>query len=197
MLRIIMGSEYAEQYIKDKKFIEFPKTYFNELKKSSWFQDKFVQEIIEKIDKAYVELGYSVRSIEYDCGYSVNDLSNGCKFLILSYILRDNIYLATMGDNCIDFLERITADYEKQGKDLTIVTNYLHKFKLKHIDSIEYINWDIVCHSWDDIEYKIYDRWLKQERADRKDDDDEDEDYKNLKSFDILDKIMAGASEIK
>ncbi len=48
-------------------------------------------------------------------------------------MLRDNVYLATMGDNCCDFLERIALDYEKEGKDLIVVANYLHKFQFNYI----------------------------------------------------------------
>ena len=137
MLKIVMGSENFDKYIKDKKFIEFPNAYFNTLKRSEWFKDQFVQEVIRDIDKAYVESGYAVHSIEYDEGYSVNDLSGGSKFLILAHTLRDNIYLATMGDNCTDFLERIALDYEKQGRDLIVVANYIHIFKFNFIKDIE------------------------------------------------------------
>ncbi len=163
MLKIIMGSEYADKYIKDKKFIEFPSKSFNTFKKREWFSDEFVREVIKEIDKAYVESDFAVHSIEYDLGYSVNDLAGGSKFLILAYCLRENVYLATMGDNCTDFLERISLDYEREGKDLLIVSNYLHLFQFNYIHSIEYVNWDITCHSLDDIQHKINHRWLEQE----------------------------------
>lgn len=189
MLKIIMGSEYAEQYIKNKKIIEFPNSYFNELKESKWFGDSFVQEIIEKIDKAYVETGFAVHSIEYDEGYSVNDLTGGSKFLILAYMLRDNVYLATMGDNCCDFLERIALDYEKEGKDLIVVANYLHKFQFNYIKDIEYLNWNIVCHEWNDIEYKIYGKWLEQEKMDYEESDEDEEDENDDSKFAIMDRI--------
>ena len=191
MLKIIMGSENFDRYIKGRKFIEFPNDYFNTLKKSVWFRDSFVKEIIKDIDKAYVESGYAVHSIEYDEGYSVNDLSGGAKFLILAYMLRDNIYLATMGDNCTDFLERISLEYEKEGKDLIIVSNYLHKFNFNFIKDIEYMNWNITCHNWDDIEYKIYDRWIDQEREEIGDEEDE-ADIINEGAFKLMDEIYYG-----
>lgn len=196
MLKIVMGSENFDKYIKDKKFIEFPNAYFNTLKRSEWFKDQFVQEVIRDIDKAYVESGYAVHSIEYDEGYSVNDLSGGSKFLILAHTLRDNIYLATMGDNCTDFLERIALDYEKQGRDLIVVANYIHIFKFNFIKDIEYINWNIVCHNWNDIEYKIYDKWIAQEREEFEDEDDEEEII-NEGAFDLMDKIYYGKLAMK
>lgn len=165
MLKIIMGSEFAEKFIDKKKFIEFPNVYFDNIKKEQWFNNELVRDIIKEIDNAYVELGFSVRSIEYGTGYSVNDLSGGSKFLILAHMLRDKVYLATMGDNCTDLLEQIAMDYEKEHKDLIIVSNYLHRFNFKHIKEIEYVNWGVRCKSWRDVYYKVYDRWEKQEKG--------------------------------
>ena len=106
MLKIIIGSEYAEQYIKNKKLLNFQIVTLMNLKESKWFGDRFCTRNNRKIDKAYVETGFAVHSIEYDEGYSVNDLAGGSKFLILAYMLRDNVYLATMGDNCCGFFRK-------------------------------------------------------------------------------------------
>lgn len=164
MLKIIMGSELVYNFIDKKQFVEFPNGYFDSIKKEAWFNDKLVREIIEQVDRAYVELGFSVRSIDYSTGYSVNDLSGGSKFLILAHMLRDKVYLATMGDNCTDLLEKIAMEYEKEGKDLIIVSNYLHRFNFKYVKEIEYLNWGIRCKSWKEIYNKVYDRWEKQEK---------------------------------
>lgn len=193
MLKIVMGSEFASTFIPDRKFIEFPNSYFNELKESRWFKDPLVQEIIRDIDKAYVESGFAVHSIDYDEGYSVNDIAGGSKFLILLHMLRDNVYLATMGDNCTDFVERIAVEYEKENKDLIIVANYMHRYKFNYIDSIEYVNWGIVCHSTSDIDSKIFDRWLEQEHRDREEIDEEDfSDLEGSQMLAIMDKVMKG-----
>ncbi|MCM1223889.1 MAG: DUF4869 domain-containing protein [Lachnospiraceae bacterium] len=194
MLKIVMGSEFAQTFIPDRKFIEFPNSYFNELKESKWFKDPFVQEVIKVIDKAYVESGFAVHSIGYDEGYSVNDLAGGSKFLILLHMLRNNVYLATMGDNCTDFVERLALEYEKEGKDLILVANYLHKFNFTHIDSIEYMNWGITCHSWSDIHSKVWHKWIEQEHRDR-DPEDEEDDFSNLEGSQqeaIINKVMKG-----
>ncbi len=182
MLKIIMGSERVKEFT-DRKLIQFPNYYFNEMKKQEWFKDEFVKEIIRTIDKAEVELGYSVHSIEYDAGYSVNDLAGGTKTLILIHKLRDLLFLAVMGDNCTDFLERIVADYEKEGKDLLIVENYLHRFQFRYIDSIYYVNWGITCHSLEDIDDKIKYKWYEQDQSldwDREDTPEEMEEMLNV-----------------
>lgn len=101
-----------------------------------------------------------------------------------------------MGDNCTDFLERIALDYEKQGRDLIVVANYIHIFKFNFIKDIEYINWNIVCHNWNDIEYKIYDKWIAQEREEFEDEDDEEEII-NEGAFDLMDKIYYGKLAMK
>lgn len=162
MLKIIMGSEQVHKYT-DKRLIDIPSKTFDTLKKQEWFSDKFVQEIIRTIDKAIVELGYSVRSINYDKGYSVDDLSGGTKTLILVYKIKDKIILTKMGDNCTDFIERIALEHEQRGEDLLIASDYLHLYNFKYIKAIEYLNWGIVCHSRNDIDNKIKNLWYEQE----------------------------------
>lgn len=173
MLKIIMGSERAAEFT-EKKFIEFPGTYFNTMKKQDWFNDAFVKQIIHDIDKAEIVTGYAVQSIDCDAGYSVNDLSGGSKALILIHLLRDRVFLATMGDNCTDLLEQIALSYEKEGLDLVIVSNYLHLFKFNYVNDIEYLNWGIVCNSTQDIFNKIESKWYDQEGGIKVDDEPTD-----------------------
>lgn len=191
MLKIIMGSEQVHKYT-DKRLIEFPGNYFNEMKKQDWFEDKFVQKIIKEIDKAYIELGFSVRSIEYGDGYSVNDLSGGAKTLILMHKLRNKMFLAMMGDNCTDLLEQIAISYEKTGQDLIIVENYLHQFKFNYIDSIHYINWGITCKSLSDINNLVKRKWYKQEDENKTDDEPTEAEIEQMN--DTIDKLMNGGN---
>lgn len=163
MLKIIMGSERVPEYT-DMKFIEFPDSYFNARLKPEWMDDKFVQKVIKQIDNATIEFGYSLRYIKYNTGYSVTEIAGGSKALILMHKLRNRIYLATMGDNCTDLLEEIVLSYEKENRDLIIVENYMHWFNFKYISDIQYLNWDITCHSRIDIERLIAPRWQKQEK---------------------------------
>ncbi len=179
MLKIIMDANLAYKFT-DKKVIRFPGSYFNEMKKQEWFKDEFVKEIIRTIDKAEVEIGYSVRSLEYDAGYSVNDLAGGTKTLINIYEIRDKLFLTKMGDNCTDFLERIALDYEKHGQELLVVSNYLHSYKFNYIDSIYYVNWGITCHSYDDIDTKIKNIWYEQEGMYRPSHEITDEELEEL-----------------
>lgn len=160
MLNIFMDSTLAANRYA-KLFIEFPNQRFNRVKEASWFEDDFVKEIISSIDNADVVVDEAIKSRKTGTGYSVDKLSGGAKALILMYELEDKIVLATMGDNCIEFVERIAAKYEKEGKELTIVSNYLHKFKFKYIKEIRYLNWDIICKSTDDIESLVEDKWYE------------------------------------
>ena len=74
--------------------------------------------------------------------------------------MRDRVFLATMGDNGCDLLEKIALDYEKEGKDLIVVSDYLHKFNFKYVKEIEYINYGVICHNWNEIYDKVYDKFL-------------------------------------
>lgn len=133
-----------------------------------WFQDEFVQEILREIDKAVIVAGSAVKSLVTEQTYSATKLSGGSKLLISVYENPDETFLLTMGDNCTDFLERITEKYDKQGKDIWFVSNYLHQFKFNYTKAIRYVNWDIVCHSWDEIDREVYGKWLDQEAYFRK-----------------------------
>lgn len=160
MLKIILNSLECKQYLGNKRFVESIDAHFERVKKQEWFSNDIVKEIIQKIDDAHVEVGFSVVNNKTGAGYSVNDLSGGAKFLILVQCMRDRVFLATMGDNGCDLLEKIAQDYEKEGKDLIIVSDYLHKFNFKYVKEIEYINYGVICHNWNEIYDKVYDKFL-------------------------------------
>lgn len=174
MLNIFMDSTLAIGKYGDS-FIEYPNKRFNRVKRPEWFRDPFVKEIISTIDKADVVLDEALRSRLTGGGYSTEKLCGGTKTLILMYYMRNNVVLAAMGPNCTDFVERIALDYEKEGKELTIVSNYLHKYSFKYIDAIKYLNWDIICRSRMDIDKKITDLWYDHWAI--KDTDDDDDEY--------------------
>lgn len=167
MLKIILNSLECEQYLNGMRFVESTGAHFNRMKQQEWFKDELVGEIINQIDGAHVELGFSVVNNRTGAGYSVNDLSGGAKFLILVQCMRDRVFLATMGDNCCDLLEKIAINYEKDGKDLIIVSDYIHKFNFKYIKEIEYVNYNRVCHNWDELS-KVYDMFLEDTEKYRK-----------------------------
>jgi hypothetical protein len=162
MLKIILNSNKYDSFNIGKRFIDYPNGFFNIKKKPEWFKDKFVRKIINDIDDSYVEMDFSVVNKSTKTGYSVDTICCGSKLLILVYEMRDIVFLATMGDNCADFLEQIALDYEKHGQDLIIVSNYLHDFNFKYIDSIEYLNWGITCHSSQDICEKVFDKFVDE-----------------------------------
>lgn len=162
MLKVIMGSEYADKFINTDIFIKNIDLYFNKMKKTSWFEDPFVREIMADLDKVYVESGYITHSILFNERYTVDDLAIGTKFLILVYKLRDKVYFANVGDNGTDFLEKIAQEYDEEGRDLIIVSNYLQEFRFIHVNEVEYLNYDIICHNQKDVQEKVCDKWIKQ-----------------------------------
>ena len=168
MLKIILNSLECEKYLENKRFIDSINAHFDRVKKQEWFDDELVREIISEIDDVYVEIGFSVRNNRTGVGYSVNDLSGGAKFLILAHCVRDKVFLATMGDNCCDLLEKIALDYEKNGKDLIIVSNYIHEFNFKYIKEIEYVNYKIICKSWSDVCKRVYPKFISETKKYRR-----------------------------
>ena len=161
MLKIILNSLDCERYIENKKLVESINAHFDRVKKQEWFKEDIVKEIIREIDNAHVEVGFSVVNDRTGAGYSVNDLSGGAKFLILTHCVRDKVFLATMGDNGCDLLEKIALDYESEGKDLIIVSDYIHRFNFKYVKEIEYLNYGVRCKNWNDIYNNVYKRFVE------------------------------------
>ncbi len=168
MLKIIMGTETVDQFKPDGyRFYLTTGDVFDAWKQASWFEEDFVKRVIRGIDKAEVELGFSVRSLETGEGFSVNDLSGGAKYLILLYILRDKPILVktTMGENCVPYLEELVALYESEGRDLIMVTNYFYDWDYSKLKSVYYVNWDLTCYDAEEANKKAFQHWWNYERA--------------------------------
>lgn len=172
MLRIILGSDYAEQQLGIKNIQNGIESIFNTRRKKEWFSDSFVKEIVSDIDCSDIVMDYAAVDRRTGTGYSIVDISTGAKSLILVYKYPDEIFCIRMGNNCTDLLEKIAAYYDKQNKDVTVVTNYMHEFTFKYVDSIYYVNWDITCHSYDDIMNYVMDKWYDQDSENLLKDDD-------------------------
>lgn len=184
MLRIALGSEHAKELLTPDEFKRYKSANdntFDFLKKEDWFTTDFARRVLKEIDRVEMEGPFSVKSLELDEHYNVNDLSGGAHTLFLMNCYRNFIYLAQMGENCIDFLEEIAADYEREGKDLTIVSNWLMDFNFKHIDKVYFINWNKTCYNQDQIDDDIFPLWYRQERDGLdKDEDEYDEETERL-----------------
>ena len=165
MLKIILGSDYAEEKLGIHVMYGI-ESVFKASKKKEWFRDDFVKKIISDIDNADVILDFSIYSRMYETGYSVDSLSAGAMSLIMAYEKPELNIVLRMGDNCTDLLEQIVSKYDKQGKDITIICNYMHMFNFRYIDKIKYVNWGITCKSRADIVNKVMDKWYKQENPD-------------------------------
>lgn len=185
MLKIALGSEYIEKFLTPEelnRYKDVNKSIFDNCKRKEWFRSNFAERVLREIDHVEMETDFGVSSLEFDEHFSVNDLSGGAQTLLLMYAHREYIYLAQMGENCIDFLEEIAADYEKEGKDLVIVSNWLMDFNFKYIDKVYFINWDRTCYNQDEIDDDIFPLWYAQERGDDNEVDDDEPSEEEIES---------------
>ena len=176
MLKIILDTfgDTAKKYLREhkKNLVLDVDGYFRIKKKMQWFNehDPLIDGILRDIDQAEYR-DYGLKSLRGDFGYSVDDISGGAKFLILTYKRPQEMFLCTMGGNCTNYLEQIAKIYEKNGMDLVVISDTLHRFKLKYIDSIEYLNYNRVVHTEDEIDEDIASLWLDELDKYRDEDD--------------------------
>ena len=93
-----------------KEFESYVSQYFDEVYEPDWFSDDFVQTIIETIDKSKVVGGGKSVNIYNDIlgNFPPQNLSSGCKGLILLYKEDVKINGDRLGDNCISLLLEIS-----------------------------------------------------------------------------------------
>lgn len=168
MLKIILGCTLAEELLpKDMLFELFTHKVFDYEVSSDWLADPFCQKIIREIDNAVILGGATIQAIDTEELYSARELSGGTKFLILEYMNTDpnRAFMMYMGDNCCDYLEQIVAKLESEGKDLWVVSDYVHSFNFKYIKEIYYANWNVTCRSkkeiFDDVQRKFTEQQSK------------------------------------
>ena len=114
MLRVLFGRE-------TENTIRTPNIYFNNVYEDDWFDDEIVKQIVNDIDNSVLR-GLCVLSPVLG-SISVQDLSGGCKTLILLYKLDDfEPNLIWLGNNCEDWLIKISnikdINVVMTGKDL-------------------------------------------------------------------------------
>lgn len=112
-------SDRYEGYVSD---------YFDDTYEPEWFEDPFVREIIKIIDKSDVICEHKSINIYNEILGNIppQNLSSGCKGLIL--LLKDEIAINgdRLGDNCIPFLLKIS-----EKKDCEISLGHIPKFPEK------------------------------------------------------------------
>ena len=94
--------------------------YFDTVKKKSWFNDKFNQEMIKDIDKTIVLKDFALEN-EILGGISPDKLSGGVKTLILiKEIPEETFDLTNCGENCFKWIFKMC-----ENMDRTVVLNYV------------------------------------------------------------------------
>ena len=114
MLRIYFGD--------DMDFVYNPKIYFNYNYDPEWFNDPFIRNMVEDIDKSRV-IYKGVIDSPYLGIITPKELSGGVRTLMLMY-KTDEVYNASAcGDNCSKWLLEIG-----KMKDLTVRLGYIMEF---------------------------------------------------------------------
>ena len=114
MLRIYFGD--------DMDFVYNPKIYFNYNCDPEWFNDPFIRNMVEDIDKSRV-IYKGVIDSPYLGIITPKELSGGVRTLMLMY-KTDEVYNASAcGDNCSKWLLEIG-----KMKDLTVRLGYIMDF---------------------------------------------------------------------
>ena len=111
-----------------KEFESYVSQYFDEVYEPEWFSDDFVKRVIKMIDKSEVMgEGNSINIYNDVLGnFPPQNLSSGCKGLILLYKDEVKINGDRLGDNCIMFLVEISTK-----KDITISLSHTPPFPKK------------------------------------------------------------------
>lgn len=169
MLKIILGEEAAKRILGEGGYARYAFSYFKEDKKQVWFKRDLSRKILYEIEHVRMDGKYGVYNEEEDAGCSVDDLSLGTKSLLtLANTKKDKVFLIDIEDNCCDLLEEIALEYERKGKELIIVSNYLNRFKFRHIRDVCYINWGITVNNAKDIVDIILPLWRKDQELEDK-----------------------------
>lgn len=148
MLNIILGNKDSEKFLAQHKFVDYNDGLFDDEYTEEWFNDKFIQKILNEID--HIDLskstGTAFKNFITGNTHSQIELSTGCKTLILMYKYPDVIFQARFGDNCTDLVEQIATK-----NNITLKSDYLHSFNFKYIKEINYINYGLTAHNKEDI----------------------------------------------
>jgi hypothetical protein len=157
MLTIILGNKNLEQYLKDKKFVEYNDGLFDEEYQEDWYNDDFIKRIMHEID--HIDLTQSdgvtfKNSITQD-RHTHRELSTSCKTLILIYKYPNVVFQARFGDNCTDLLEEIASKHA-----ITIKSDYMHFYNFKYIHEINYINYNKIATNINDL-LKIFVEYIE------------------------------------
>ena len=109
MLNFIMGRDNP---LIDENDVNFDSDYYFSLRKEpEWFETNFAKRVIKDIDQADVLFEEALKN-RFGNGMSTEQLSSGTKTLLLIKHFPDEIWYASMGDNCYPFLIEIAKEYE-------------------------------------------------------------------------------------
>ncbi len=117
MLKIYFGDN-----LEDENFIYNPKIYFNYNYDKEWFNDSFIKNMVEDIDKSKV-IYEGIIDSPFLGIITPQELSGGVRALMLMYKTDKIINASACGDNCSKWILEIG-----KMKDLTIRLGYIMNF---------------------------------------------------------------------
>lgn len=128
--------------------------FFDLKKKASWFQDPFIQKILELIDGATVIDGLVLKSRTGDV-IPPDYLSTGAKVMICIYEFPDLVFNITqMGNNVIPLLIELCSKEDRTVLSYRLIPIYqLSEIPLQK----DYQNYQVSEDSYDDV-----DEWLEE-----------------------------------
>lgn len=152
MLSIILGDKDKDKYLKGKEYVDYNDGFFDIEYKTEWFEDKFIREVLEKVDNIDLSQSSCVTFKNKITGdlHSYEKLSTSCKTVILIYKFPNVIFKARFGDNCCDFIERIASK-----RDVVLFSGYAHAYTFKYINEINYINYGVTLRKDSDIREEL------------------------------------------
>lgn len=157
-LKIILGSKDLDRCLQGMNYVDDNDDFFNSVYQTSWAEDSFVRNVLDRIDNIERIDGHSFYNRITKDAHSERELSTGCKTIILMYKYPDYIIRARMGENCIPFLEELA-----QKRDITIHAWFTYFFDFDRIGHVDIVNWDRIFVDNTDLlcfydEYSAYEK---------------------------------------
>lgn len=122
MLYIIWGRKNIPNELKHKMIMD-SRPYFQYAKRSEWFEDDFVKELLLTVDNTTVLFEEALKDYR-GRGIITEMISTGCKTVCCILHNSEKIFHGSlMGDNCLPFLLRIV-----EKSDRTVLFEHLARF---------------------------------------------------------------------
>lgn len=158
MLKIWAGDGYP-----NGKVIKRVDTYFDIMKEKSWFNDKFIQEMIKDIDNGTVVLKDFALENPIIGVMSPDKLSGGVKTVILmKYFPKEVFDITNCGENCFKWIFKVC-----ENEDRVAVLKYFPEISFLNPFKVEILNSGEIATNADELSEKTMDYILEDENSEK------------------------------